>query len=409
MEMTSRRAVSLHLAGSVLMLCLGAHADGFRNPPDTAAALGKAGKTIVWVDDASAVFYNPANLTDVSTRQLQLSGLLGYSSAEYSGAAGDTETESPWALLPGLALAWPLPRQDMSFGLGVHVPYGRQTCWDERGLFRYSAPSESKMSVVDITPALAWRPVDNLSIGAGLDLYYGQLSFRQYLPWPGGEGKATAEADGWAMGANAGVSWRPTPRQRLALTCRLPFDLDFEGDLDVEATGMGSSKSDLRTTFSFPTIVALGYGFQVTEDLRVEADVEWLEFSRYETLELDAGTNQPLLEQMGMASTAQDWKDTWTAGVSAEWRFAKNWTLRSGYLYLESPIPDTTFSPAMLDQSQSVVSLGLGFHTGRHTVDLAYALGLFPTREVRGNQNPAYNGDYDFAGHLAALSYTIAF
>ena len=407
--MMSYRAVTVHLASWGLVLCLGVRADGFRNPPETAAALGKAGKCIVWVDDASAVFYNPANLSDVSARQLQLSGLVGYSSAEYSGAFGDTETDAPWSVLPALALAWPLSRQDLCIGLGVHVPYGRRTRWDEQGRFRYSAPVLSEMSVVDITPALAWQALDCLSVGAGLDLYYGEMRFRQFLPMPGGEAKATAAAEGWAMGANAGVSWRLTPRQRLALTCRTPFDIEFEGDLDLQAGGRVVSESDMSTTFSFPTIVALGYGVQLSESLRAEADIEWLEFSRFDSMEIDAGANNGLLKQVGMARTPQNWDDTWTCGVSAEWRFSTCWTLRSGYTYLDSPIPDTTFSPAMLDQSQSVLSLGLGFQSGRHSVDLAYGFSFFNTREVRGNQNPAYNGDYDLEAHLAALSYTIAF
>lgn len=418
--MTLSRALPVRLAGAVLLLALGTRADGFRNPPSTAAALGKAGKCVVWVDDASALFYNPANLTDVNALQLQLSGLAGYNAAEYNGALGSTETDSPWSVLPALALAYPLSPQDLSLGVGVQVPYGRQTHWDEQGVFRYRAPVLSSMSVVDVTPALAWRPLDCLSIGAGVDVYYGQMRFRQVLPWPpqvgGGEGEAEADTAGWALGGNLGVTWRLTPRQRLALTYRTPFDLDVDGDLEVRdaptpllASGQVASKSDLGTTFSFPSIVALGYGLQVTETLRVEADVEWLEFSRHESLDLDAGANQPLLNQVGMASTPQNWEDTWTAGASAEWRFAKRWTLRAGYVYLDSPMPDRTFSPAMLDQSQSVVSVGLGFHEGRHSVDLAYALGFFAPRHVRDNQNPAYNGDYDLEGQLAALTYTIAF
>jgi long-chain fatty acid transport protein len=420
MGMGSRRRLAVCLAGVLLTLGVATRADGFRNPPATATALSKAGACTVWVDDASAVFYNPANLSDVSAPQLQLSGLVTYSGAEYRGVVGGTETEDAWAAIPAIALAWPLPREDLCLGLGIRVPYGRQTHWDEDGLFRYTAPVESEMSVIDISPALSWRALDCLSIGAGLDVYYGHLSFREFLPWPaqvgGGESRARVNCDDWALGANAGVTWQATERQRLALTCRLPFDMNFEGDMDVsgipdpvQASGLATPHSDLNTSFAFPTIVTLGYGLQVTDTLRVEADVEWLEFSRYKNLEIDAGGNQALLDQAHMATTPQNWDDTWTFGVSAEWRFAEHWTLRTGYAYLDSPMPDTTFMPAMLDQSQSVIGLGIGYEIGRHRIDLAYACTILNTREVRGNQNPAYDGDYDFSGHLAALSYTLMF
>ncbi len=285
-------------------------ADGFRNPPDTAAALGKSGNHIVWVDDASALFYNPANLVDVPSSQVQVSALLGYSHADYSGLLGKTETERPWSLLPAFALAWPLPDEDLTLGFGMRVPYGRQTRWDSSGAFRYAAPVSSEMMVADFSPALAWRISDALSIGAGLDLYYGRLQFRQLLPILS-TSRITADAAGYAVGGNAGITWRITPSQRLALTCRSPFDLTFSGDMETAGIPPPAvSSSDVDTTFRFPTIVALGYGIQLTDTFRVEAKVEWLQFSRYKTLTIDAGDNNALVNALGLTTTPQNWNDT---------------------------------------------------------------------------------------------------
>jgi long-chain fatty acid transport protein len=409
-----KRYSLIHLALALMGLgVLSGRADGFRNPPDTAAALGKSGKHIVWVDDASAIFLNPANLTEVASRQVQISSLLGYSHAEYSGQLGQTETGSPWSLLPGFAIAWPLPKgSDLTLGFGVHVPFGRQTRWDTDGVFRYAVPVFSRMSVMDISPALAWRVSDSVSIGAGLDVYYGRLQLRQLLPFSPGS-RITAEADGLAAGANAGITWRITPGQRLALTCRSPFDLKFSGEMktaDIPFPLPSVPTSDIETTFKYPTIVALGYGVRLTDTLRVEANAEWLQFSRFKTMAIDAGGNNPLAGMLGLANTPQNWSDTWTFGIGADWRFVPDWTLRAGYLHLQSPIPNRTFAPMALDVDQSVVSVGLGYQTGRHAIDIAYALGLFNTRRVGDNQNPLYRqGTYDFEGHLAALTYTYAF
>lgn len=385
-------------------------ADGFRNPPDTATALGKAGNDMVWGDDASTLFYNPANLVDVPTRQVQLSGMVGYSHADYHGQLGQSETDRPWSLLPAFCLAWPLQNTDLALGLGVHVPYGRQTLWDSNGTLQYAAPIYSKMSVTDLSPALAWRVSDSLSVGAGLDLYYGNLQFRQKLPIFYGS-RVTADTDGYAAGGNVGITWRMTQNQRLALTCRSPFDLKFSGEMettDVPAPAVHSS--DVDTTFAFPTIIALGYGLCLTDTLRFETKVEWLQFSRYKNMEIHAGDNRALLGMMGMSSTPQKWEDTWTFGIGPEWQFAPDWTLRAGYLYLQSPIPDETFAPTALDVDQSVVSAGLGYQKGQHAVDIAYAVGLFETRRVGSNQNPIYqNATYEFDGHLIAMTYSYNF
>jgi long-chain fatty acid transport protein len=406
-----KRYSVIYIALALMVLgVLSVRADGFRNPPDTAAALGKSGKHIVWVDDASAIIYNPANLTEVASRQVQISSLLGYSHADYNGKLGQTETESPWGVLPGFAIAWPLPKgSDLTLGFGVHVPFGRQTRWNSDGAF----PIFSSMSVMDFSPALAWRVSDSVSIGAGLDLYYGRLQLRQLLPFFSPGSRIAAEADGFAAGANAGITWRITPKQRLALTCRSPFDLKFSGEMKTDEIPSPPAvpSSDVETTFKYPTIVALGYGVRLTDTLRVEANAEWLQFSRFKTMTIDAGANNLLAGILGLSSTPQNWNDTWTFGVGADWRFVPDWTLRAGYLHLQSPIPNQTFAPMALDVDQSIVSIGLGYQTGRHTIDIAYALGLFNKRRIGDdNQNPLYRqGTYTFEGHLVALTYTYAF
>ena len=107
------------------------------------------------------------------------------------------------------------------------------------------------MSVLDISPTVAWRICDQVSVGLGLDLYYGRMEFREAVPFSDG-GSVRASGDGYAVGANVGVTWQITERQRLALTCRSPFDLRFEGD----GTAPGY-ESDFGGTFFFPTIVPL--------------------------------------------------------------------------------------------------------------------------------------------------------
>ena len=43
-------------------LAHGVYADAYRNPAPTAEGIAKSGANMVFVDDASAISYNPANL-----------------------------------------------------------------------------------------------------------------------------------------------------------------------------------------------------------------------------------------------------------------------------------------------------------------------------------------------------------
>ena len=143
-SMTYVRCSCLFILCVMFILQPALWADGFRNPPDTAA-------------DPSAVFNNPANLVDLPAPQVQLSVLAGYSHADYDGRLGKTDTERPWSALPSFAPGIPLADHRFAVGLGAHLPFGRQTRWDSKGVFRYTAPVSTEMMVADLSPTLAWR------------------------------------------------------------------------------------------------------------------------------------------------------------------------------------------------------------------------------------------------------------
>ena len=135
--------------------------------------------------------------------------------------------------------------------------------------------------------------------------------------------------------------------------------------------------------------------------MRVEINGEWIDFSQYETLTI----NDSLL---GKQKIPQRLKETWTAGIGIEWEFVPQWTLRSGFMYLENPTPDDTYSPLGPDENQEVISIGLGYETEHHAIDLGYAYGIFDGRTVSGSVNSP-NGTYDYAVQLLSLSYGYKF
>jgi long-chain fatty acid transport protein len=218
----------------------------------------------------------------------------------------------------------------------------------------------------------------------------------QALGLPAGA-KSKLTGDGSALGANASVAWKMTENQRLAATVRSPFSIEYAGRNRIEYAGSLAIEGEI----DYPTIVALAYGIELTDTLRVEADVEWLEFSNYQTLVIK--------DQFGGNNvTPQNLEDTWTAGIGAEWDFAPQWTLRSGFMHLENPTPDETYSPLSPDEDQQVVSLGLGYETEHHVVDVAYAYGIFGGRDISGSVNSP-DGQYDFDLQVVSLSYGYKF
>ena len=396
-----------------------AHGHGNRNPPPGAAAAATDGGKIAFIDDASAVSVNPANLVEIPGRQVLqtltvINGKAGYTSP--SGAF--TETEDPIKLLPNVFAAWPCLDGRITAGIGLTTPYGQSTEWDPSTDFPYFA----ELRMIALVPAAAVRLSDTLSFGAGLDLYGAELTVRQSVFWSRSTGHPTHEnghtqifGQGYAFGANAGLTWQVTPRQRLALTYQSAFDMDIEGNMKVHRLPLGglavlNMKLDLESEMRFPNMVVLGYGCQATDRLRLAADVEWIEFSRFEELPLDTTFLTVVDEPVPPPPVlAQDWDDVWTAGCSASWRHSDALTLRASYKYFETPIPDGTFSPVLPDADKHLVIVGLGWRHGRHMLDLSYAYTFFDERKIAGNEVQAYDGRYNMHSEILELSYRLDF
>lgn len=409
----------------ISLCCVGTSvlANGFRNPPAGAEALGRVGGKISQVDDASAVEHNPANMTEIKDPEVLASMTIINTSTEFHSPSGSVKTEEPWKYLPDIFAVLPSANHQYTFGLGITTPFGQSTVWDQDDALRYVAPYSAELTVINVNPSLATRLSDQWSVAAGVDVFMSRLEIKQVLPWSqltGGampDGTGRLEGDGVGMGGNAALTYRPTKAQSLALTYRSPVKVDYEGDGEfngAEAVGLNPS-SDFESAIEFPTIIGFGYGIELTDRIRVEADVEWIEFSRYDSLTLDAGNNNVLLngpaaqDPMAPMEVRQDWNDVWTFGVGADWKATEALTLRAGYIYLQSPVPEETIAPTLPDADRHVVSLGAGLRRGANRLDVAYGYSFIPDRDVSKNQNPAYNGTYETTSHLMSVSYGRSF
>jgi long-chain fatty acid transport protein len=416
-----------------LALCLtaaSAMGEGFRNPTIGTLDLGRSGGRIAQVDDSSAVQQNPANLVGITNAEVQLAPSIIYISTDFhSPTTGQSAaTKDPWKLLPNFFVSAPLKNDRFAVGLGVTAPYGLGGEWNQNssafapftGSLRYQTPYSSELQTVNLNPALAIRLSDSLSIGVGLDVMWSSMTLKQYYPsfLLGGSGDSNlkADGDGWGFGGNIGLTWKITEHQRFAVTYRSPMDVDYSGSFTMdsitptEAFYGATAKSSFNTAVKFPTIVSAGYGIDLTDKIRLESDFEWIEFSRFKSLDLNFGNNSILFTLLGKsASTPQNWHNTFTAGIGGDWKFADHWVLRAGYQFFESPVPDMTFSPTIPDANQNVFTLGLGWK-GRHSAfEAAYGLDFYNERNISNDQNQAFNGKYTFNVHLISLAYRYSF
>ncbi|HLP76214.1 MAG TPA: outer membrane protein transport protein [Candidatus Paceibacterota bacterium] len=399
-------------------------AEGFRNPPPGTFNLGRAGGRIAHVDDSSAIAQNPANLVSITNVDLQFTPTIVYIKVDYRSASNPGETAStknPWKTLPNLFASAPFFDNRLALGLGITTPYGLSNEWDKKSSafanasptsLRYNSAHYSALTTVNFNPTLSVKAGEYLNLGVGIDVMWSQLTLKQFFPWgmvvPGApDGNFRAKADGIGGGANFGATLHITEHQNFAITVRTPIKVNYGGHVSLDNYPAGGSLRDtFKSSIEFPTIVAAGYGIDLTDTIRLETDVEWLEFSNFKNLPLRSATAQAL----GVPSTvAENWKNTFTFGVGGDWKFAPGWVFRAGYQYYESPVPDTTFSPTIPDSDQNVITFGLGYTHGKHSLEGAYGLDFYNDRNINNDQNPALNGKYSMNVHLFSFSYRYSF
>lgn len=390
-----------HIRNGMISYLLGfavvnaAYSDGYRNPPPTAEGIGKSGVNSVFVDDASAISYNPANLAMQTNGSLVVAVTLARTENEYSPAPGLAfDSDGDWNVLPNIYFSQPLGESGIVVGLGIASPYGQGITWDRTefaALITSPAPVpyDASIMLVNFNPTIAFQIAESLSLGIGADIVYSELELNALFPTgpftPPLDAKG--EGDGWGIGGNAGLTWYATEQQRISLTYRSQVDIDYEGDFSLG----GPFKAPVK----YPNSFGLGYGIELTEDIRIETLLEWVEWSVNDSQTLTVG-GIPQVQQ-------NNWDDTFTFGVGGDWQLDENWVVRAGYAFIETPIPDSTITPLLPDADRHALSLGIGYSTEGHTLDMAYTFSIYDDR------NNTQSGAYDIDSDLLGLTYSYSF
>ncbi|MCA9463029.1 MAG: outer membrane protein transport protein [Nitrospira sp.] len=427
-----------------------AQGEGFRVLDHGAGPTGQGGAFSAQADDASAIHYNPAGMTQLtgihfSVGTLFLNAGVRFHSAlgsKVKGDFGSTIANPPpstffvTADLPSLGLHH-LP--NWTVGLGVTTPYTLQIDYPDSSVI---APilTRAALPLIDIKPTLAYKVNDYVSLGVGLDIY----TFASFVGEGHAEVKQNAapgnpfglpagtglEANGTdtGIGFNASLLWTPLrnaqqkPLLNLGFVYRHGADLDLKGDFAAAGTRVATT----RTTLELPNVYTwaiAGWPIRNTErEWKIEVDVDYADWTDFENLDLHLSNGITVPQR-------RNYGDAWVVMVGHEYTllnptFLPNWNLsvRSGYVYSETPVRSRTFDPANPDSPFHAVSVGLGLHCQKQGkflgilpcdafgaksmgLDFAYQVLLYEERTISNNQQFLLNGDWDFIIHVGAITF----
>ena len=193
------------------------YAGGYAIPPQTAKAESMGGASTAGVTDPSAVYANPAALTNIDGNQVM--GGLTYvntiSSVSNSGVNSRNVHDDDF--LPNLFANYRIPNTNLSLGLGSYSPFGLATSYRPDSFTRYAA-IRSELRTIFVTPSIAWEPVPYLSVGGGVSFVHSSaLLSRAIFFGPFGDGKIRITDTANGYGYDLGVLVKPNEQLRFGL------------------------------------------------------------------------------------------------------------------------------------------------------------------------------------------------
>ena len=368
-------------------------AGGYAIPPQTAKTQSMGGAATAGVNDPSAVYVNPAALTQVDGNQI-LAGLTYINtigSVKNSGARSRNLHDDDF--LPNLFANYHIPNSNFSLGIGSYTPFGLATTYTPGSFTRYAA-ERSELRTIFVTPTIAWEPFSYLSVGGGVSFVHssGVLS-RSIFFGPFGDGHLRITDTDNAYGYKVGLLVKPSESIRFGLTYTSRVNIGFDSAdvkfVDAPATG-GFSTSSKASGIGLPLPAVINFGIHWQVDPKWGLEFQY-DFARWrEFKNLKASFSTPLPGLGGAVPIAgflipQNWKDASTLRFGTSYKLNQNFELRGGLTLEETPIPSSTLGPVIPGADYLALTGGIGYNWQRLEIDLGYIAVFYKTRNVRNN------------------------
>ncbi|MCL6270919.1 OmpP1/FadL family transporter [Sansalvadorimonas sp. 2012CJ34-2] len=308
--------------------------------------------------DASVVWYNPAGLTQLEKQQLT-GGLIAIPhSLKFAGTVhlesgpevnGHNKTWKGVEYIPDLYYSRPLTDQ-LWFGAGVNSPWGTGTDFDRTWLGRYQSVKSNLLTVNFIT-ALAWKFDSHVSAGFGLVTEYADGIIEKAVVFSDeieDDGFFRGTGDNISFGIIAGLYYRLSELWQFGFEYRSPIKHELEGKMKLNlssdmASALNSPHHDnvkaklklkIPETWSFSTI------YQLSPHWSVKADATRTNWSSFDKLVFDPRVKGTIIDMPEVQ--IMDWHDSWRFALGAEYQLSKQWSLRAGVAFDDSPVPNHT-------------------------------------------------------------------
>ncbi len=379
------------------------HGAGYRLANQDAEAIARGNAFVATADNPSAIYYNPAGITQLEGHDFSLGLYLISVDAEYEGPMGGTaSTDASLQPLPQLHYVYSPQDNPFSFGFGIYAPYGLGVDYGTDTPFS-TLGVETELLYGSFNPVVAVELAEGFSLAAGLTLNYSSAVFERRIGLVPGD-RFEFDGEDFAVGFNLGMLWKISEHWSVGANFRSPTKMDYDGDSQASPF---SKSVPTSANLTFPAFVDFGVSFRPTEKWNIEANIDWTDWdSVNETIFSGTFGGDQVLKF--------NYESSFMYELGVTRYFDNGWQVSLGYIYSENSVPDQNFSPLNPDADLHLGSIGVGYERENFGVHFGYHFAYNGGRDVTGSESTSLIGEtadgrYKIFNHAVNLTFRFRF
>ena len=366
-------------------------------------ALGMGGAFIGIADDYSAVYWNPAGISQIKDPLIAayFTGVMPTATYKLTMAGqtiADATSEAELFPVPGVMGYFPIIAGTLNAGIGVYIPSGIGVTWNGDDMKYLSGGRSmkwhSRVGVVAISPALSFDLLSTLSIGAALNLSYGMFDMDR--PTSAGPlyGQYSESSTGFGYGGTIGVLFKPVQDLSIGVTFRTKNSISFKGTASNElikaVMSTNYEDADLSRDIVWPMWIGGGIAYHPFTGFTVALDAQWSQWSAtQDSIETTYTGWSPILTKNQLILK---WKDALQLRLGFEYELMKTLAIRAGFYTDPAPSPDETLNVLFPSISYNVATIGASFSLGTIRIDAALEYLMGQERDVTQTADTSEGG-----------------
>lgn len=317
------KKIALVCSGLIFSSVANASALYFYEVGTESAGLANAGQAAL-AQDASTIASNPAGMTRLPDHMF--TGGLQTIGGNIDYQLDNSNLKSPGNVMNLTPSASGFYSQkitdDLYAGIGLYGNFGLGI--DYGNWAGSNVIKKSNLLAMTLSPSLAYKLNDRLSLGASVNANYGIFSLTRDV---NGEDDKQKDHD-WAMSYRLGLLMQLTDQTRAGITWNSKTDYDFAID-ETAHLPQGDYNLPLTASIKAPQQLMFSLVHDIDKQWSVMGDLGWQDWSQFGAPNITVNGQK--------VDNSSRMKDTWHTALGVQYRPTEQWRLNAGVAFDSTP------------------------------------------------------------------------